>query len=373
MKKKILYLYSETGGGHRSAASAVIHAVKHHKGEQYDQQMVDVFAECSGFLNIFAKLYAPVIKYSPQFWGMLYFWLDDQRKLNRLLKISAPFILEELTKLIKREKPDLIVSVHPMVNHLTVQAIKNSKLEIPFVLVITDPVTLHRAWVVPEVDLCIVATEIAKRNALKYGMPEEKIKVVGMPIHPKFALHGKQKEKARKLNDLEPKRFTILLMGGGEGAGGLYKIIRSIDNSKLKKIQLIVIAGRNQKLEQKLKAEAHKFSFPIKIYGFTDQVPEIMAESDMIITKAGPGSIAEALAMNLPIIITSWLPGQEQGNAEFVVKEGVGHITKDPKRIVRIIKELQNRIEYEKIRKNIERVRKPHAALDIASNILKFL
>ncbi len=98
-----------------------------------------------------------------------------------------------------------------------------------------------------------------------------------------------------------------------------------------------------------------------------------MAKSDMIITKAGPGSIAEALAMNLPIIVTSWIPGQEKGNVEFVVREGVGHVAKDPKRVVKIIKELQNRTEYEKIRKNIERVRKPHAALDIASLIIKLL
>jgi 1,2-diacylglycerol 3-beta-galactosyltransferase len=373
MKKKILYIYSDTGGGHRSAATALTHAMEHHKKGAYEQKMVDVFAECSGFLNIFAKLYAPVIKYSPQFWGMLYFWLDDQRKLDQLLKIASPFILQELGRLIKKEKPDLIVSVHPMVNHLTVQAIKDSGKKIPFILIITDPVTLHRAWVTPKVDLCVVATKEAKENAVKYGMPESKIKVVGMPIHPKFALHGKQKEKARAKDDLEPKRFTVLLMGGGEGAGGMYKIVKAVESAKLKKIQLIVIAGRNQKLEKRLKAEAHKFPFPIRIYGFTDQVPEIMAESDMIITKAGPGSIAEALAMNLPIIVTSWLPGQEEGNVEFVIKEGVGHISKEPKRIVKIIKELQNPAEYEKISKNIERVRKPHAALDIASLIIKLL
>jgi 1,2-diacylglycerol 3-beta-galactosyltransferase len=78
MKKKILYLFSDTGGGHRSAATAVMRAVDHLHKDKYSQEMIDVFATCSGFLNIFAKLYGPVIKYSPKMWGQLYYWLDDR-------------------------------------------------------------------------------------------------------------------------------------------------------------------------------------------------------------------------------------------------------------------------------------------------------
>jgi len=362
MKKKILYLFSDTGGGHRSAAQAIMKAV----GGRAEQEMIDVFAEGSGFLNVFAKLYAPVIKYSPKMWGMLYYFLDDEKKLERLEKISRPFILSKLTKIIKTKKPDAIVSVHPLVNHLTVEAIKNSGLKIPFIVVITDPVTLHRAWITPKVDLCVVATDDAKKLAVKYGMPVKKIKVIGMPIHPKFA-YG-----PRKSEGLDSKVFTVLLMGGGEGAGGMYDIIQEIDKSHLN-IQLIVIAGRNKRLEEKLKSKADNFSFKIKVYGFTDKVFEIMSESDLIITKAGPGTIAEALAMNLPIIITSWLPGQEEGNVKFVEQSKVGFITRDPKKVVEIISKLQNTAMLNEIKKNIMEARKPHAALDIADNILKYL
>ncbi|MBU1026278.1 MAG: hypothetical protein KKA31_00940, partial [Candidatus Margulisbacteria bacterium] len=106
MKKKILYLYSDTGGGHRSAATAIMRAVEHVHKDKYHQEMIDVFASCSGFLNIFAKLYGPVIKYYPKMWGQLYYWLDDEKKLERLEKMSGPFILEELTKLIQNKIPD---------------------------------------------------------------------------------------------------------------------------------------------------------------------------------------------------------------------------------------------------------------------------
>jgi 1,2-diacylglycerol 3-beta-galactosyltransferase len=193
-----------------------------------------------------------------------------------------------------------------------------------------------------------------------------------MPIDPKFFLRDKEKQEARKRDHLKPKLFTILLMGGGEGAGKMYEIIDEFQREKLK-IQLIVIAGRNRKLEARLKRNLHKFHFPIRVYGFTDQVHEIMAESDLIITKAGPGTIAEALAMNLPLIITSWLPGQEEGNVEFVVRENVGRVSKDPKRVVEIVKELKETDEFERMKKNIKHVSRPHAAVDIAHEIFYYL
>lgn len=372
MKKKILYLFSDTGGGHRSAAAAIVRGVEHLHKDLVEQEMVDVFAACSGFLNVFAKLYAPVIKYSPQMWGQLYYWLDDEKKLERLEQMSRPFILKELKSLIEEKEPDAIVSVHPMINRLAVKAIKQSRQKIPFILVITDPVTLHRAWIEPGVDLCIVATPEAKHLAMKYGMPETKIRVIGMPIDPKFFLKDKEKEEARKKDKLKPKLFTILLMGGGEGGGGMYEIAAELDRKKIK-AQLIIIAGRNKKLEQKLKKEKDKFSLPIRVYGFTDQVHELMAESDLIITKAGPGTIAEALSMDLPVIITSWLPGQEEGNVEFVVKENVGRVSRDPARIVEIIEELMEPSEFEKMKENIRRVSRPHASIEIAHEIFRYL
>lgn len=239
-----MYLFSDTGGGHRSAATAVVRAVEHLGKDKCTQEMVDVFAACSGFLNVFAKMYAPVIKYSPRLWGQLYYWLDDERKLEQLERLSRPFILKELKNLLFEKRPEVVVSVHPLVNHLTVKAIHETGLKIPFVVVITDPVTLHRAWIAPEVDLCIVATPEAKKLAIRYGMPERKIKVIGMPIDPKFFLKPK--------HHLDPKLFTILMMGGGEGAGKMYDIIEEFERTGFKG-QLIVIAGRNKRLEMQLK------------------------------------------------------------------------------------------------------------------------
>ena len=215
-----------------------------------------------------------------------------------------------------------------------------------------------------------MATEEAKKRAIEFGMPKDKVKLLGLPIRPDFALKDAQKARQREKIDLKPKLFTILMMGGGEGSGKMFEIVKALDEAKLK-VQMIVICGRNKHLEEKLAKAAETLSFPLKVYGFTEDVAGLMSKSDIIITKGGPGSIAEALAMNLPMIIMSWLPGQEEGNVKYVRDENVGRVSEDPKEIALIVRELQtNKKELEKIKENIKRVRKPHASFDIARLLL---
>lgn len=371
MKKKILYLFSDTGGGHRSAAQAMIKAVDELKPKDPPvQEMVDVFAECSGFLNMFAKLYGPVIKYSPKMWGMLYYWLNDNNKMQRLEKMSRPFIEKELAKLIQKRKPDLIVSVHPLLNHITISSMQIAKHIVPLITVVTDPVSLHRTWICPDAQKIIVATEEAKALSLGYGGDPKKIEVIGLPIDPRFGKPSGNKARLRADMGLSQKKFTVLLMGGGEGGGNMLNIVKELDNAGLD-LQLIVIAGRNEKLKAALEKAAHKLGFKMKVFGFTNEVPDIMSASDVVITKAGPGSIAEALSKELPIIITSWLPGQEEGNVQYVVKHGVGTVNKDYRQIGEVIRQFQSPSFGQKMKKNIRKVSDPKAVFKIAKVILE--
>ncbi|MFA5098118.1 MAG: glycosyltransferase [Candidatus Margulisiibacteriota bacterium] len=373
MKKKIFYLFSDTGGGHRSAATSLMRAVEELEGKNAPlQEMVDVFSECSKFLNLFAKLYGPVIKYSPKMWGVLYYWLNDLKKLQNLEKIARPFIVKELAALLSKRKPDVVVSVHPMLNHITVAAMRQAGRVVPMITVITDPVSIHAAWVCPEVDLIIVATEKAKELAVKYGAPPSKVKLIGLPIDPKFSRPSKEKGRLRSDLGLFPKLFTVLMMGGGEGGGSIYETAAALNHSKVQ-AQLIIVAGRNEKLKRRLEKAAPKFRMPMKVYGFTNEVPDLMSASDIIITKAGPGSIAEALAKELPLIITSWLPGQEEGNVEFVLKEGLGVVAKDHRKISKVVTSISRPQTYARYLKNIRRASDPKAGFKIAKTILSFL
>ncbi len=370
MKKKILYLFSDTGGGHRSAATSLMKAVDEIKKKEAPlQEMVDVFAECSAFLNIFAKLYAPVIKYSPAMWGMLYYWFNDMKKVQQMEKIARPFIEKELASLIARRKPDLIVSVHPLLNHITIAAMKTAKRVVPLMTVITDPVSLHRSWVCKDAAKIIVATQDAKKACIEYGASPSQLKLIGLPIDPKFTRPVATKDAIRKEMGIRKDLFTVLLMGGGEGGGNMMRIVKELDRAR-PDIQMIIIAGRNKSLQNKLERLSPKLSFPIKVYGFTNEVPEIMTASDLVITKAGPGSIAEALAKELPMVITSWLPGQEEGNVDHVVKNGLGVVNKDYRQMPLVIKQFMGTKLYKSVKANMKKANNPHAVFDIAKEIL---
>jgi 1,2-diacylglycerol 3-beta-galactosyltransferase len=371
MKKKILYLYSDTGGGHKSGVRAIMNAAAKRYGGKIEQEMVDVFAYTSKFLGFLSQLYGPIIRYYPKMWKNLFYFFEDMDRIGKIETIGWPFMRKEIDKLLKEYKPDILVSTHP-VSRMVFKRVRERKLRLPLVNVIMDPYTMHRIWVIPESDVTVVATDHAKSLTVKYGFPADKIKVVGVPIDPKFSLSAAEKEKRRKKNHLAPKLFTVLLMGGGEGSGRMDKIIEEMNQAGLA-MQLIVICGKNEALKKKLEDSKSKYKIPMRIFGFTDKVDQLMGDSDLLVSKAGPGTIAESMAMGLPMVITSYVPGNEEGNVEFVVKEKIGKFSEDPKVIAKYIKELMGRKAYEACQANIVRLRKPDAAFEIAELIRKYL
>ncbi|NQU17794.1 MAG: glycosyltransferase [Candidatus Saganbacteria bacterium] len=359
-KKRILYLFSDTGGGHRSAVKAKSKACEKSYGSLIEQDQVEVFVYTNSFLAFLAKLYGPIIRYFPNIWKNLFYHFENSDRIAKIEKMGWPFMLRKIDKLIKQYRPDILVSTHP-VSRMVFRRVKEQKLNIKLVSVIMDPYSMHRMWVMPESDLTIVGSEHAKELSIKYGLKEESIKVCGTPIDPKFCTENTKKDGP----------FTILVMGGGEGSGNIYEIVREINQQKIK-ARLIIIAGRNKKLKERLE-NSKDFTIPMRVFGFTDKVAELMADSDLIVTKAGPGTIAEAMAMRLPMIITDYVPGNEEGNIEFVQKEKIGKYTVDPKIVAKQIKELKEGTEYQSIKKNIERLRKPRAAFAVADLIRKLL
>ncbi|MDE3089116.1 MAG: glycosyltransferase, partial [Chloroflexota bacterium] len=313
---------SDTGGGHRSAGQAIADAVARDFPGKYQVTLVDVIARTAIFpFNHVAEWYLPFTTYAEFLWRTL-FHLTNNRWLTRLsLGIIRLLIGRSVRRLLREQSPDLVVTVHPVLNEIPQRALRAVGSRAPFVVVVTDLFSAHGLWFNPAADLTLVPTDGARKVGEKWGMSPEKLCIVGLPVSLKFLGDGKSKTEHRAMLGLEPERTTALLVGGGEGMGRLYEIARAIDRARLP-LQLVVIAGRNQKLRQKL--EASPWHIPVRAQGFVANMPDWMRASDVLITKAGPGTISEALACGLPMVLSGFLPGQEEGNVTFVEESGVG-------------------------------------------------
>ena len=357
---------SDTGGGHRSAAEAIAAALARAFPNRYAVTLVDGFKRAAIFpLNFAPETYLPFTTYFEWLWG-LGFRVSNHRRVTRVvspyLRLS---IARRLREILREQNPDLVVSTHPIFVELGRRALREIGTRAPFITVVTDLFDAHCLWFDPEVDLCIVPTESARTVARQFGMPGEKLRVVGEPVSLKFIDNGITPIDARNKLGLAPERTTILLVGGGEGMGPLYAIARALDRERLP-IQLVVIAGRNKSLYEKLCAAA--WQMPVSVQGFVTNMPEWMRAADLIITKAGPGTISEALACGLPILLSGFLPGQETGNAAFVEQNGVGVLRKNPDTIARTLREWLTPGN-ETLARLAARARehaRPRAALDIA-------
>jgi 1,2-diacylglycerol 3-beta-galactosyltransferase len=219
-----------------------------------------------------------------------------------------------------------------------------------------------------------VPTEFAKALYLKRGMNPECVHVLGMPIDPKFTLPVESKQELQRKLGLEPGIPVVLLVGGGEGAMGLRSAVHAISQARLP-VQLLIITGHNKRLYVQLQRTRSSFHVPAKVFGFVQNMPEMMHASDVIVTKAGPGTICEALACNLPIILSGYVPGQEEGNVTYVVENHVGVLAYDSVELInmlrRLIKPGSQMLLLEQ--ENARRVSRPQASFDITNCILSFL
>jgi len=344
--------------------------------------IVDGFAECANFpLRKGVFLYGPAIKHSPRLYSRLFHMTNSVHRFNAAYRLSQPFLRQGITELLLRTRPDVIVSVHPLLNHITLQAMRELGLRLPFITVITDLVSIHTAWVAPGVTACVVPTEAARDYAIAAGVAAKRVRLLGMPIDPAFSTQPTAPLAARRAAlGLDPDLPMILLVGGGEGAGGLRQAAYALSRLTLD-AQLVIVTGRNRTLYHTLQEEKQSFSMPTTILGFVQNMPELMHAADLVATKAGPGSISEAMACGLPIVLTGYIPGQEEGNVEYVLSNHIGVLAETPAQVASAVRSLlapgtssaDDRATLEAMRANIARLSHPRASFEIARLILSYV
>jgi 1,2-diacylglycerol 3-beta-galactosyltransferase len=355
-------LFSDTGGGHRAAAEAIIEAIHAEFGDAVSTSMVDFLKDYAPPpFNHLPDLYPDLVKV-PELWGA-FFDISDGRPQARFVTTTFwPYVRNAAHRLVREHHSKVLVSVHPVVNSFALKALGKSRP--PYVTVVTDLVSTHALWYDRRADLILVPTEMARQRALEYTMEPEKVRVVGQPVSMRCSAPAGDKHHLREKLGWPLDKFTVLLVGGGEGMGPLAETARAIDESGLD-VTLIIVAGRNAKLEAELKEVTWENS--AFIYGFVHDMPDFMRAADLIVTKAGPGTIAEALIADLPIILYAKLPGQEDGNVDFVESEKVGVWAPEPIKVVRTLTRWISRPhERAQVVENCRRAARPDASRTIA-------
>ncbi len=333
--KRVLILMSDTGGGHRAAAEAIQEGFDYLYGDTVSVTIVDAWKNHVAWpINRLGDTYSWLVSDALWLWKS-FWWLEHQPNLvNTLLKSVYPLVAPGLRKLFKAQNPDIIVSVHPLITLYPLMVLRQAGMQVPFVTVVTDMVHGYHTWYQPQTTLCLVPTEPARTQALSFGMPTEKVKVVGQPVALKFARGIGEKTCLRRKLGLDLDRPAVLIAGGGEGYGSIFEIARCLAR-RIPLAQLIIVAGRNKSLRKKL--EAIDWEIPTTIFGFVTNMPELMGAADVFITKAGPGSISEALITKLPLILYGYIPGQEEANVNYVEEHDAGLYVPNPEKIAALL------------------------------------
>ncbi len=359
MVKRALFLISDTGGGHRSAANAIVAALDEiHHPNSFEHRIDDVAAHCSFPLTQLGWGYSTALRYAPPVYGALYYATNGRRRYKALVRFCEPLYRERLRDLFLNYRPDVIVSVHPLLNHAALRARADAKMQhVPIITVITDLGKVHESWLTPEADAVVVPAREVYERALSRGVLPQRLRMLGQPIHPKFDdVHG-SKEELREQLGLPQKTFVTLLMAGGEGGGKLMPTTLALAKRRLP-MHLVVVCGRNETLKSKMEDLAPSLGTPITVLGFTDKIPELMRTADLLVTKAGPGTLAEANAAQLPVVVYDYVPGQERGNVDFVRSNGIGEVAlNSTAEVVRAVERLvKNEARVEQMRRNQELV-----------------
>jgi 1,2-diacylglycerol 3-beta-galactosyltransferase len=341
MTKRVLFLISDTGGGHRAGAQAVGAALDEIDGEtRFEWRIDDIATHCTFPLSALGPAYSSALKYAPPIYGALFHATNGRRRYRTLVRFCEPLYRERLRDVFLQYQPDVIVSVHPLLNHAALRARADAGMQsVPIVTVITDLGRVHEGWLLPEADLTVVPAREVYQRAIERGVPPERLRLLGHPIHPRFEDVSGTKAEIRKKLSLPETGTIALLMAGGEGGGKLLPTTMGLAKSGLD-FHLVVVTGRNAALKQKLEELAPSLAVSMTVLGFRNDVPELMRAADLLVTKAGPGTIAEASVAEVPVVVYDYVPGQERGNLDYVRTNGIGVVALTTAEVVQSVRRI---------------------------------
>ena len=357
LMQKLDFLYFDAGGGHRAAANALSQVIAQ-QGRELEVRLVNL-QEMLDEIDIFRKftglrlqdVYNVLLKKgwtlgSPQL----------MKGMHLLIRLFHPKQVRLLERFWQRSRPDMVVSLIPNFNRAIGESMRKAIPGVPLVSIITDIADYPpHFWMERQEQYFICGSDRAVAQATGMGHPPERVyRASGMIVNPRFyeiePLTPRRRADARAELGFLPDQPVGLILFGGEGSAVIEEIVRAMPNR-----QLLPICGHNSKLRSRL--ESIDRPSPMYVEGFTKEVPRYMQLADYFIGKPGPGSISEAVAMRLPVIVerNAWTLPQERYNAEWVREQGVGIVLPNFRGIARAVDELLEPAAYARFRAATER------------------
>ena len=372
---KILIFYASYGGGHLNAAKSIYEYITDNYST-YDVEMID----CMKYVNktiekITTAAYREAAKKMPWVWGRIY---SDSQKgpLAHLSSRSNKIMAIKLLKLLREKQPDLIISTHPFGSQMCSYLKRKGKIHAKIATIMTD-FAPHDQWLIGSdfTDYYFVAHNKMKEYLISKNIPEQHIFTTGIPLSKRF-LEKYDKNMILKSFSLSKNKKNILFFGGGEFGLGktrtieFFRTLVSFNNG----LQIIAIAGKNEKMKIAFEniVEEYEAQDRVKVLSFTNQVPELMSISDLVVTKPGGMTTTESLASHLPILIINPIPGQEEENAEFLERNGIGIWIKKDTDVNLLLTDLfSNPEELQKMKENTNILAKPNSTKNICDILLQ--
>jgi 1,2-diacylglycerol 3-beta-galactosyltransferase len=374
----LLFLIGDTGGGHRSAALAVAQALERVLPGRFVPVICDPLRgpDVPRLLRWVAGLYGPCIRLTPWLWYLFWQTTNSPRGFGALRRTIMAPVYGSVARAVEVCRPAVIVAFHPMTVDPAVRARDLAGALSPVITVITDLITAHLTWrnlaadrvVVPSAEMaaqCAQDAEESARGAAEAG----RYVPLGLPVAAEFCeppLSPAERQELKRELGVNGD-FLVVLTGGAEGSGGLRRraaaILRQVDD-----VDIAVICGRNRALSRRVsKLASRAGQGRLTVHGFVGNMPDWLRCADIVVGKAGPGTIAEATCCGAPLVLTSFVPGQEKGNTEFVTGAGAGVYAPRPRQLAAEVGRLRDDARALGVmRAAAAQLSRPRAATDIA-------
>ncbi len=323
---RILILTADAGFGHRAAANAIAQALAERYGGACQVTVLNPLQErgAPALLRRAQGDYDRWVKEVPELYRLGYEASDGMLPVSLAEQALIALLYFTMRNVVQRYQPDAIVSTYPLYQAPLAAYFALSGKYIPVLTVVTDLVTVHSLWFNDDVDKCLVPTVAVLKKALESGLPSDRLEVTGLPVNPALA---RQVDKAALRAELgfRQDRYVVLI-AGSKRVKNLEPIAHVLNHCGLP-LELVLVAGGDEGLQRRwAETQWHQ---PAHVHGYVSDMPTLMLAADLIVCKAGGLIVSESLAAGLPLLIAEAIPGQETGNAEYVVEGGAGLLATD--------------------------------------------